>query len=258
MGRSLYGDPQRAIAGQRHGLTGRARTYIAAEKIYPGEPVFGMVGDNEHCYRSHINAVTLTVGSLVSDGQGGNTFVPGNLVADNKIAVAVNGVALPVVAFVETTEKTLAAIVREIALNSSLGELGITAFVVEGANAITIVGPGVNIAATATVTEGASQAIFNSIADTNMKFIGVAEHTELCTKNGTGYYDVKDAVNVYDLGDINVLVADGANPADKEAAYINVSDGVFTDISNGNYDCGCYFRSNKQDGLALIEVRGMK
>lgn len=241
---SLYGDPQRAIAGQRHGLTGRTRTYIAGEKIYPGDPVFGMIGDGDRCYRAKINAVTLTLSAA--------------LVIGNKIAVTVNGVALPVIEFVDTTAKTLAAVAREIALNSSIGELGITAFVVEGANALTIVGPGIAITASATVTGGASQATVTPAANTNMKFIGVAEHTELCTKNGTGYYDVKDAVNVRDNGDIYVPVADAAYPADKEPAFIDVANGVFTDIPGNNYDCGCIFRSNKQDGLALIEVRGLK
>jgi hypothetical protein len=242
--RNLYGDPQRAIAGQQFGLTGHTRTYTAGEKIYPGDPVFGMVGDNEHCYGAHIDAVTMTA--------------DGDLVSGNKVAVVVNGVTLPVVEFVESTEKTLEKVVLGINLNAGLGELDITAFVVEGENAFSIVGPGISITASATVTDGASQATFDAQSDSNLKFIGIAEHTELCTKNGTGYYDAEDAVNVRDFGEIYAPVADDANPADKEPAYIDIANGVFTDVAGSNYDCGCFFRSNKQDGLARVEVRGMK
>lgn len=243
MGRDLYGDSQRTIAGQQYGLTSKVRTYTAGEKIYPGDPVFGMVGDNDHCYGAHINAVTLTASAA--------------LVVGNKVTVTVNGVALPVIDFVESSAKTLQEIVRQIDLNSVLGELGINAFVVEGAEAITITGNGISITASAVVTEGASQATYSSATDTSLKFIGVAKHTELCSKNGTGYYDIDDVVNVMDFGEIYVPVADDANPADKEPAYIDITAGVFTDDSSG-YDCGCFFRSNKQDGLARVEVRGMK
>lgn len=240
---NLYGDPQRAIAGQQFGLTAKTRTYTAAEKIYPGDPVFGMVGDDEHCYGAHINAVTLSASDALVDG--------------NKVAVVINGVALPVVAFVESSAKTIAEIVRQIDINSALGELGINAFAVEGEDAFTIVGPGITVTASASVSDGASQATFTSAADTDLKFLGVALHTELCTKNGTGYYDIDDSVNVMDFGEVYVPVADDANPADKEPAYIDIANGVFTDNSGG-YDCSCFFRSNKQDGLARVEVRGMK
>ena len=242
--RDLYANPPRAIAGQTHGLTGRTRTYSAGEEISPGDPLFGMVGDNEHCYRSHINAVTLTAGA--------------DLVVGNRVAVTINGIAIAVVDFVESSAVTIARIVREIDLNGALSEMGINAFVVEGINAFSIVSPGLSIVATAVVTEGASQAVFASVADTNMKFIGVAEHTELSSRKSTGIYEVSDSVNVRDIGDIYVPVADDANPMDKESAYIDLTNGVFTNLATGNFDCGCYFRSNKQDGLARIEVRGMK
>jgi hypothetical protein len=203
-----------------------------------------MVGDNERCYRAHINAVTLSASA--------------SLVSGNKVSVTVNGVALPVIEFIESSSKTLEKIVREITLSSALGESGISAFVVEGADAFTIAGPGINITASAAVAGGASQGTFSSSADTNLKFIGVAEHTELNTVKGTGFYDVNEAVNIRDFGDIYVPVAEDSYPADKEEAYIDISEGVFTDVQGSNYESGCYFRSGKQDGLALIEVRGMK
>jgi len=242
--RDLYADPPRAIAGQTHGLTGKTRTYSAGEKIFPGDPLFGMVGDDEHCYRAHVNAKTVTLSAPLVQG--------------NKVAVTINGIALAVVEFVESSTATLTRIVRDIDINTALGELGINAFLVEGANAFTVVGPGIDITVVVTITEGGSQPVVSTQADTNMKFIGVAEHTELSTNKGTGFYDINDSVNVRDFGDIFVPVHEDAHPSDKEPAYIDIAGGVFTDIPGGNYDCGCFFRSNKEDGLARVEVRGMK
>jgi hypothetical protein len=245
--RTLYDPPARAIAGQKHGLKDSVRTYCAGEKIFPGDPVFGMTGDALTCYGAHINAVTLTASAA--------------LVTGNKVAVTVNGKALPVVDFINSSGDTLAAIVQAIDLDEDLSALEITAFKVEGANAIGIVGPGITITASATVTGGASQATFTSAADTNMKFLGVAEHTELGFKEGAGFYPPEHAVNVMDFGEIYVPVADGASPLDKEPAYIILSGanaGKFTDAATGNYDCGAFFRSNEEDGLARIELRGMK
>jgi hypothetical protein len=247
MARSLYGDPQRAIAGQKYGLKDSTRTYCAGEKIYPGDPVFGMDGDERTCYGAHVNAVTLTASAA--------------LVTGNKVAVIINGKSLSAVEFISSSNETLAAIVQAIEIDDSLSELGITAFMVEGANAIGIVGPGITITASAIVTDGASQATFTSAADTNMKFLGVARHTELGFKEGTGFYPPTHAVNVMEFGDIYVPVADDASPLDKEPAYIILSGddvGKFTDVAEGNYDCGAFFRGHEEDGLARIELRGMK
>jgi hypothetical protein len=166
-----------------------------------------------------------------------------------------------VVEFISSSAETLAAIVQAIELDNDLSELGITAFVVEGTNAIGIVGPGITITASATVTEGETQPTFTAAADTNMKFLGVAEHTELGFKEGVGFYPPAHAVNVMDFGEIYVPVAESATPSDKESAYIVISGddaGKFTDIASGNYDSGAFFRSNVEDGLARIELRGMK
>jgi hypothetical protein len=247
MERSLYGDPQRAIAGQKYGLKDNVRTYRAGEKIYPGDPVFGMVGDETTCYGAHINAVTLTASAA--------------LVTGNQVIATVNGKSLAPVAFTNNTADTLAAVVQGIELDDDLSEQGITASVLEGVNAFIIVGPGISIAAGAVVTGGASQATFDSAEDTNMKFLGVAEHTELGFKDGVGFYPPNHAVNVMDFGEIYVPVAEDASPLDKEPAYIILSGadaGKFTDAVDGNYDCGVFFRGSKEDGLARIELRGMK
>jgi hypothetical protein len=246
-GRTLYDPPARAIAGQKHGLKDNVRTYCAGEKIYPGDPVFGMVGDELTCYGAHINAVTLTASAA--------------LVTGNKVAVIVNGKSLPVVEFINSSGETMAAIVQAIELDDSLSELGITASVLEGLNAIIIIGPGISITASAVVTGGSSQPTFVSAADTNMKFLGVAEHIELGFKEGTGFYPPTHAANVMDFGEISVPVADDVSPSDKEPAYIILSGddaGKFTNVADGNYDCGAFFRGHEEDGLARIELRGMK
>jgi hypothetical protein len=196
--RTLYDPPARAIAGQKYGLRDNVRTYCAGEKIFPGDPVFGMTGDERTCYGAHINAVTLTASAA--------------LVTGNKVAVTVNGKALPEVAFISSSAETLAAVVQAIELDEALSALDITAFVIAGANAIGITGPGIDITASAVVTGGSSQAAFIPASDTNMKFLGVAEHTELGFKEGAGFYPPARAVNVMDFGEIYVPVAKGASP----------------------------------------------
>jgi hypothetical protein len=245
--RTLYDPPARAIAGQKYELKGGVRTYCAGEKIYPGDPVFGMTGDERTCYGAHINAVTLTASAA--------------LVTGNQVAVTINGKALPVVAFINSSNETLAAVVQAIELDDDLSALDMTAFVVEGANAIGIVAPGITITASAVVTGGSSQAAFTAASDTNMKFLGVAVHAELGFKEGVGFYPPTHAVNVMDFGEIYVPVAEGVSPLDKESAYIVLSGseaGKFTNVADDNYDCGAFFRGHEEDGLARIELRGMK
>ncbi|MDR2150120.1 MAG: hypothetical protein LBO67_04765 [Spirochaetaceae bacterium] len=243
----LYGEPKRAIAGMKYGLKDNTETFIAGEKIYPGDPCFGMVGDEHTIYGAYINAVTLTASV--------------DLVTGNEIAVTINGIVLAPVEFVTSSVTTLEALVQAINLNADIGNLGIEAFIVEGANALTLEGPGITITASAVVTGGASQATFVSAATTNMKFVGVARHTELCFKEGTGFYPPKTTVNVQTEHEIYVPVADGSSPADKKPAFIILSGddvGKFTDEEDGTYESGALFRSAAQDGLARVELRGMK
>jgi hypothetical protein len=246
--RTLYDEPARAIAGQKNGLKDNVRTYCAGENIYPGDPVFGMVGDELTCYGAHINAITLTASAA--------------LVASNSVAVTINGIAITPVDFDTSSLATFQAIVQAINLDDRVSGLGITAFLVDSVPlSFSLEGPGIDITASAVVTGGASQAEFSSAADTNMKFLGVAEHTELGFKEGVGFYPPIHAVNVMDFGEIYVPVAEGASPTDKEPAYIILSGddaGKFTDAADGNYDCGAFFRSSEEDGLARIELRGMK
>jgi hypothetical protein len=244
----IYGDMPKAIAGAKYGLHDETETFVAGEKIYPGDPCFGMVGEGSKCYGAHVSAVSLTASA--------------DLVAGNQIAVTINGIALAVIDFINSHPETMQAIVQSISLNEAVSALGITAFLVDGApRSIYLESPGVPITASAVVTGGASQATFASASYTSMKFVGVARHQELSYKEGTGFYPEGQPVNVMSRGKIWVPVAEDATPVDKEPAYIIISGndaGKFTDVAGGNYDCGCIFRSKNEGGLALIEVRGLK
>lgn len=243
----IYGDPKRAIAGMKYGLKDNTETFIAGEVIYPGDPCFGMVGDEHTIYLPVINAVTLTASA--------------ELVTGNEIAVTINGIAISPVQFITSSDATFEAIVQAINLSEALGELGIEAFYIEGTNTFNIESSGTNITASVLVTGGASQATFTSAANTNMKFVGVARHKELCFKEGVGFYPPKIAVSVQTEHEIYVPVADGSSPADKKAAYIILTGedaGKFTNEEDGNYDSGAIFRSTAKDGLARVELRGMK
>ena len=241
----LYGENARAIAGQKYGLQDVTESHIAAENIEPGAALFGKVGD-DRVSGAHKNVVTL-VGSA-------------DCVASNKLAVTVNGVALDAVDFDTDMDTTLAAVVDAINSDETLSAAGIVASTVAGSKTVVVEGNS-DVTASITVTGGASQPTFTGTASTDMKFVGVAVHEELAYREGTGFYPANTAVNVMAHGKVYVPVASGASVADKKAAYVVLAGddkGKFTDDSSGTYDCGCVFRSDVQDGLALVEVNGLK
>ena len=246
---NLYGGLEQAIAGQKFGLDAETESFAAGEKLYPGDPVFGMVGDDKCGYGAHVSAMSLTASA--------------DLVAGNSIAVTVNGIALAAVAFESSSVDTIKKIVNAIDQNEDIRALGIDAFFGEGSpRALILQGPGVTITATVAVTGGASQASFASTAYTSMRFMGVARFEQLVYGMETGFFPASVSVPVQTSGKIWVPVADNASPDDKKAAYVIMSGddaGKFTDKATGNYDCGCLFRSDRVSGnLALIELRGMK
>jgi hypothetical protein len=76
-------------------------------------------------------------------------------------------------------------------------------------------------------------------------------------------YPTYDEISVLEEGRVWVPVASGISAIANKPAYIIdlTSDAqfkLFTDNSSGNYACGCYFRSNVLNGLAVLEVRGLK
>jgi hypothetical protein len=185
-----------------------------------------------------------------------------DLVEGNQIAVTINGVAVAPVAFAGSSEDTVKAIVAAIDMNDGIRGLGVDAFAVDGApRSFYLSAPARTLTAGAAVSGGASQTTFAQEAYTSAKFTGVARHQELCSKEGTGFYVDGQAVSVMTRGKIYALVADGASPVDKESAYVVLTGadaGRFTDFPEGNYDCGCVFRGSKENGIALVETRGMK
>jgi hypothetical protein len=245
----LYGNMHEAIAGLKYGLDSDTESLAAGEKIYPGDPVFGMVGDEKICYGAHLSAVALTASA--------------NLVASNSITVTVNGVALGAILFETSSVETIKKIVNAINQNEAIRALGIDAFFVEGSpRAVILQAPGVTITAAAVVTGGASQATFDQTAYTTMKFVGVARFQQLGYKDEPGCYPKGAEIPVQTRGKVWVPVAETAKPDDKNPAYViltGADSGKFTDVSASNYDCGCIFRSGKVSGnLALVELRGLK
>jgi hypothetical protein len=246
---SAYGDLDKAIAGQKFGLDDETETVIAREKLYPGDPVFSLVGEEDAGYGAHLNGVTLTASAA--------------LVTGNSIAVTINGIAVDSVSFDTSSPNTFQKIVDAINLNADVRALGIDAFIKEGSPLkFSLAGSGITITVAAVVTGGASQATFTSAAYTTAVFLGVARHMELSYKEGTGFYPQGVMVNVMTHGRIAIPVADDAGPGNGKKAYVILSGndaGKFTDVADGAYDCGCYFRSGRIEGnLALVEVRGMK
>jgi hypothetical protein len=248
-GMNLYGKQEKAIPGLLYGIESETESLAAGENIYPGDPVFSMIGDDKVCYGAHISAVSLTASA--------------DLVTGNSIAVKINGIDIAPVVFEDDSVTTIKKIINAIDQDQEVRALGIDAFFVEGSHrAIILQGPGVTITASATVTGGATQATFASTAYTSMKFMGVARFQQLGYGKDTGFYPAGSSVSVQTQGKVFVPVAENANPDDKKSAYVILSGddaGKFTDVSTGNYDCGCFFRTNRFDGnLALIELRGMK
>jgi hypothetical protein len=243
---NLYDQPK-VIAGLKYGLNTQTESFAAGEELDPGTPVFGMEGDEKVCYGAKINAVSVRANS--------------NLVANNVIAVTVNGIALDPVVFEASAERTVKEIVSAVDRNGTLREAGIDAFFID-ARSFALQGSGVPIAASVTVTGGDSQATFNAAPYTSMRFVGVVMYEALSWREGAGFFPVGASVPVQTWGKIVVPVAGGAKPADKKPAYVVLTGddaGKFTEISAGNYDCGCFFRSGRlTDNLALVELRGMK
>lgn len=99
--------------------------------------------------------------------------------------------------------------------------------------------------------------------DTSLKFLGVAPISHRSYDGSEDEYIAFQDMNVLTRGKIYVHVASGLSAIANAAAYytdaiVDANYGMFTTSSNGTYDIGGYFRSNVSNGLALLELRGLK
>jgi len=100
--------------------------------------------------------------------------------------------------------------------------------------------------------------------DASLKFLGVAIVSQRSFNDSQGEYVAYDTMNVLTRGEVYVTVPSGLSSIANKSAYViddqsNDDYEKFTTTAAGNYDCGCYFKSNpNSDNLVRIEVRGMK
>jgi hypothetical protein len=101
--------------------------------------------------------------------------------------------------------------------------------------------------------------------DTSLKFLGIARISQRSFVDSEGNYPPYSDMDVLTEGEIYVQVASGLSAIANAPAYVLdvTTDAQYqkftTDSTAENvYDIGCYFRSNVVDGLARLEVRGLK
>lgn len=113
------------------------------------------------------------------------------------------------------------------------------------------------------VDEGASVAIAPDSTDVSRHFAGVAAISHRSYKDSEGKYIANDLVNVARGDKIWVPVIAGETGITNKLAYVEDDTTSpdykkFTSVSTGNYATGGIFRSEIVNGLALVELRGLK
>lgn len=99
--------------------------------------------------------------------------------------------------------------------------------------------------------------------DGSLKFIGIAPISHRSYDGSEDQYVAFQDMNVLTRGQIYVAVASGLTNIANSAAYViddqnDAQYNKFTTSNSGTYDIGGYFRSNVVDGLARLEIRGLK
>lgn len=242
-----YGNPDAAIAGMIVGVPNDVESAIAKEDIAYGSPVYGPVGVENVAYGPHKDKATVT---YTSDTQ-----------STSVLTTVINGISVANT-FATDHATTMTAHIAAINAKAELVALGITAtastariFVVQApagldltvTSAITVAG-----AATAAITYG-----------TACKFLGAAAFVQNGGKTwGAGTAGWKTGMSVNIVADGTLWVPVESTVADKDPAYAVIGGtgtlGKFNDVSTNNYDIGSFFRSNVDNGLAILEVRGLK
>ena len=244
-----YGAPDAAIAGLIVGIPNAVESAIAKENIAYGSPVFGPVGVENKAYGPHTDVATITLSGV--------------LVTSNVITTTIAGTAVAST-FATDHATTMTAHIAAINANATLVAAGYSA-AAGGSNLIVVItGPvGTSVAVTSVVTLGAGQATATYTYTTNAKFLGIAAFVQNGGKDwGAGNAGWKTGMSVNIVADGTAWVPAESSVSDKKAAYVVISGtgtiGNFGTVSTSNYDIGSFFRSNVNNGLAILEVRGLK
>lgn len=252
---AAYGKPSAAIAGLLYGAKADVESGIAKENIGFGQPCFGFVDVPDEMYLYHVESAKIVLA--------------GALVTANVITTTIKGTAIATT-FAEDHATTMAAHVADINASDALGAYGVVAVLdADDSNKRTIllsVPKTLDIGTvTCAVTLGDSRTTATITSSTARKFMGVAVFVQNGSKTmgaGNACWEAGMYMNVLSKGKIYVPAVSTVD--EKDAAYVVTSGATqnqFTDDSNSNanYDIGGYFRSSvDSDGLAVLEVRGMK
>ena len=250
-----YGDLTPARAGTIEGLEACIESRVAKAQVSFGAPLFYDAADEKGCYNPVQDKATVTLSA--------------DLVTSNVITsiVKLNGVALTTVASTFATDHATTMTAHIAAIHALTG----VACVAGATNrAFIITGDTLgNVTVTTTVTLGGSQATATyAYASATLVFGGVSivSHREFFDAatgvDVSGAYPIKDMVNSLNKGSVWVKVPSISNTANKPAYVIlnteSADYGKFTTTATNNYDSGCWFKSNPLNGLAIVEVRGIK
>lgn len=99
--------------------------------------------------------------------------------------------------------------------------------------------------------------------DASLKFLGVAVVSHRSYDGSEDQYVEYQDMNVVTRGQVMVPVASGLSTIANAPAYVvddrsSADYNTFTTSNSGTYDIGGYFRSNASDGIARVELRGLK
>jgi len=252
---AAYGKPSAAIAGLLYGAKADVESGIAKEDIGFGQPCFGFVDVPDEMYLYHVES--------------GKIELSADLAATDVITTTIKGTAIATT-YATDHDKTMAKHVADINASEALNAYGIVAVLdtadQDNQTILLSADKSVDIG---TITCGVAGSVTPATAtitySTARKFMGVAVFVQNGSKTmgaGNACWEAGTYMNVLSKGKIYVPAVSTVD--EKDAAYVVTSGATqnqFSDDSNSNanYDIGGYFRSSvDSDGLAVLEVRGMK
>lgn len=250
---AAYGKPSAAIAGLLYGAKADVESGIAKENIGFGQPCFGFADVPDEMYLYHVESAKIILDGALSD--------------TDVITTTIKGIGIATT-FATDHATTIAAHVAAINASTDLKAYGVVAVLdTADTNKLTILlstDKSVDIGTVTCVVAGDSTDPNAAITySTARKFMGVAVFVQNGSKTmgaGNACWEAGTYMNVLSKGKIYVPAVSTVN--EKDAAYVVTSGATqnqFSDASSNNYDIGGYFRSSvDSDGLAVLEVRGMK